>query len=336
MSDDMDSKALETKDLENGDVASDPPPAPDESGNSTVSSATATKDPSEELPGLPLLNYRLMEHKKKLFLVGGMLLLEGSILPIVLYYPLWFDTTLRHGILFAIITSFFGIVSGLEFAHRSWRLIQKDDKYRPLDGKRWRFDFTHMTLSVGYTIMTGILIGASIPHDPLVRPLAIPLPLFFIQVGAMALFTGFMDVRHMSTTCKVSSRPKGVRMPPVLLVFIEDVVAVDGGAGKTYRERLWTRYRVSRVFRRLIRGLNWFWGVGSLLVGAGSLAVVWTVPEEIAYGIGWGAPLVLTIIWTAITVLWTHRSLKAEKESWMDDLKRQAQKRNGNEKPLRQ
>lgn len=218
-----------------------------------------------------------------------------------------------------------------------------------------------MTLSVGYTIMTGILIGASIPHDPLVRPLAIPLPLFFIQVGAMALFTGFMDVRHMSTTCKVSSRPKGVRMPPVLLVFIEDVVAVDGGAGKTYRERLWTRYRVSRVFRRLIRGLNWFWGVGSLLVGAGSLAVVWTVPEEIAYGIGksaphfpstpylvyyfkiltnnllgWGAPLVLTIIWTAITVLWTHRSLKAEKESWMDDLKRQAQKRNGNEKPLRQ
>lgn len=94
----MDSKALETKDLENGDVASDPPPAPDESGNSTVSSATATKDPSEELPGLPLLNYRLMEHKKKLFLVGGMLLLEGSILPIVLYYPLWFDTTLRHGI----------------------------------------------------------------------------------------------------------------------------------------------------------------------------------------------------------------------------------------------
>ncbi|KAI8965562.1 hypothetical protein F5Y11DRAFT_312707 [Daldinia sp. FL1419] len=312
------SRDMASNDLENGNVDLDPPP------HSSASSATPSKDPSEELPGLPRLNYKLLEHKKKLFLVGGLLVLEGSILPIVLFYPLWYDTTLRHGILFAIITSFFGLVSGLEFAHRSWRLILKDDKFRPLDGKRWRFDFTHMTLSIGYTVMTGILIGASIPHEPLVRPLAMPLPLFFIEVGSLALTTGLMDVRHMSTTCKVSSTPKGARMPPVLLTFIEDVVAVDGGAGKTYRQRILRRYKVSKRFRALIRGLNWFWGVGSMLVGIGSLVVVWTIPQEIAYGIGWGAPLAFTIIWTFITIIWTHKSLKVEKKGWLEDLRRRS------------
>ncbi|KAI1776619.1 hypothetical protein F4818DRAFT_411239 [Hypoxylon cercidicola] len=320
---------MASNDLENGTAALNPPPMPsgaDESGcSSSTSSAPASKDRSEELPGLPRLNYKLLDHKKKLFLVGGLLVLEGSILPIVLFYPLWYATTLRHGILFAIITSFFGIVSGLEFAHRSWRLILKDDTYRPLDGGRWRFDFTHLTLSIGYTVMTGILIGASIPHEPLVRPLAMPLPLFFIEVGSLALASGFMDARHMHTTCKVSSIPKGAPIPPILLTFIEDVVAVDGGAGKTYRKRLLGRYKASKHFRGLIKGLNWFWGVGSLLVGAGSLAVVWTVQQEIAYGIGWGAPLVFTTLWTFITILWARRSLQIEKQSWMAELRYQCQ-----------
>ena len=95
------SRDMANDDLENGNAVLDPPPAssgPDESGCSTTSSAIANKDPSEELPGLPRLNYRLLEHKTKLFLVGGLLVLEGSILPIVLFYPLWYLTDLRHGI----------------------------------------------------------------------------------------------------------------------------------------------------------------------------------------------------------------------------------------------
>ncbi|KAI0011572.1 hypothetical protein F4779DRAFT_572284 [Xylariaceae sp. FL0662B] len=300
------------------------PPGVFESAASSVSSAMPNKGQADELPGLPRLNYNLWDHKLKLFLVGGLLLLEGSILPIILFYPLWFATNLRHGILFAIITSFFGLVSGLEFAHRSWRLILKADTYRPLGGQRWRFDFTHAALSVGYTVMTGILIGASIPHEPLVRPLATPLPLFFIEVGALALATGLMAARGLPTTCRVSSVPQGHPIPPVLLTFIEDVVAVDGGAGQTYRRRLLDRYRVSARFRALIKGINWFWGVGCMMTGAGTLAVVWTVPEVIGYGIGWGAPLGFTIIWTFITILWVRRGLKVEKKRWAAELRRRS------------
>ncbi|RWA05783.1 hypothetical protein EKO27_g9323 [Xylaria grammica] len=267
---------------------------------SAVSSARRMSMGTDEyghLPGLPRLEYRLMEHKRKLFVVSGLLIFEGSLLPLILFYPLWYATSLRHGILFAIITSFFGLISGLEFAHRSWRLIHKNDKYRPLDGTRWRFDFTHWTLSICYTIMTGILIGASIPHEPLVRPLAIPVPLFFIGAGMLCIVTGVMSALGMRTACKVSSIPKGAPQPPYVLTAVEDVA--------------------SKCFRRLIAELNWFWGVGSVISGAGTLAAVWVIPQqEIAYGVGWGEPLVFFVVWTALTVIWTRRGLRREKKLW--------------------
>ncbi|KAI0506552.1 hypothetical protein F5B22DRAFT_623467 [Xylaria bambusicola] len=283
-------------------------------------SMALTRDEFGSLPGLPRLEYRLMEHKMKLFVVSGLLIFEGSLLPIVLFYPLWYATSLRHGILFAIITSFFGLISGLEFAHRSWRLIHKNDKYRPLDGTRWRFDFTHWTLSICYTIMTGILIGASIPHEPLVRPLAIPVPLFFIGAGMLCIVTGTMSALDMKTACKVSSIPKGAPQPPYVLTAVEDVVGVDGGGARPFRRRLLERYKASKAFRRLIAELNWFWGIGSVISGAGTLAAVWVIPsQEIAYGVGWGEPLVFFVVWTAITVFWIRRGLRREKKVWADN-----------------
>lgn len=56
------------------------------------------EDRYDVLVGLPRLEYNLLDHKMKLFLVSGLLILEGSILPLVLFYPLWYATTVRHGI----------------------------------------------------------------------------------------------------------------------------------------------------------------------------------------------------------------------------------------------
>jgi hypothetical protein len=71
-----------------------------EYGNA-VSSAirrSTTKGPYGDLNGFPRLEYNLLHHKKKLFIVSGLLIFEGSLLPIVLFYPLWYATPLRHGI----------------------------------------------------------------------------------------------------------------------------------------------------------------------------------------------------------------------------------------------
>jgi len=272
---------------------------------------------TEVLPGLPRLNYNLWNYKWKLFIVTFLLAIESSLVPIALFYGLWFRTTLRHGIIFAIITSFFGIISGLEFGLRCLKLIKKDDMYRPLGSKgRWKFDFTHMTLSFGYTVMTGILIGASIPHEPKVKLLAIPVPLFFIQMGAQLLWSGWMSAKHKPAPCKISSVEKGERTPPLVLTLVEDIVAVDGGAGREYRQSLMARYKASKVFRRMIADQNWFWGVGALLDGIGTMVAIWTTPEAVAYGIGWGSPLVFAIVWTWTTVVWVRGALRKEKKLW--------------------
>ncbi|KAI1815197.1 hypothetical protein GGS20DRAFT_544799 [Poronia punctata] len=294
-----------------------------EYGNA-VSSArrrSTTKDPYGDLDGFPRLEYNLLHHKKKLFIVSGLLIFEGSLLPIVLFYPLWYYTPLRHGIIFAIITSFFGIISGLEYAHRSWRLIHKNDKYRPLDGKRWHFDFTHHTLCVSYTIMTGILIGGSIPHEPLVRVLAVPVPIFFIGAGTLCIVTGAMSAMGMRTPCKVSSIPKGELQPPYVLTAVEDVVGVDGGGARPYRAKILERYKASKRFRHLIAGLNWFWGIGAVVNGVGALVAIWVIPSEVvAYGVGWAEPFVFFVIWTIVTVIWTRRSVHKEKKLWAADI----------------
>ncbi|KAK3693159.1 hypothetical protein B0T22DRAFT_496056 [Podospora appendiculata] len=272
----------------------------------------------EELPGLPRLNYNLWDYKTKLFIISGLLIIESSLLPIALFYGLWFNTTLRHGIVFAIITAFFGLVTGIEFGLRTLKLTLPAAAYRPLGAghRRWALDFTHATLSCGYTVMTGILIGASIPHEPLVRPLAIPVPFFLIQIGVQLLATGWLNKRHYPAPCRISSVAKGERVPPLVYTLVEDIVAVDGGAGLEYRRNFKARYETSPRFRSMIARQNWFWGAGAFLVGVGTMVVVWTVPQEVAYGVGWGSPLVFASVWTWITVIWVRKDLRREKESW--------------------
>jgi hypothetical protein len=249
-----------------------------------------------ELPGLPRLRYRILEYKRKLFIVVFFLVLESSLLPVALYYGLVLDTNLRHGIVFAIITSFFGLVTGVEFALRCYKLVFKGDRFRPLGGTRWGFDFTHWTLSFGYTVMTAVLIGGSIPTNPLVRPLAMPVALFFIEVGALLVWTGWMNSTGRRAPFKMSSVPKGGRVRPLVYTLVEDVVAVDGAGEREYRNALMDRYEASTRFRRMIAQQNWFWAVGALAVGIGVLVVVWTVPEVVAYGVGTSFLLTYTVL----------------------------------------
>ena len=80
------------------EMSSSAPSAAAAEGSSTPGSSTQGEEPREEPAGLPRLNYNLLEHKWKLSIVTFLLVLESSLLPIALFYGLWFGTTLRHGI----------------------------------------------------------------------------------------------------------------------------------------------------------------------------------------------------------------------------------------------
>lgn len=168
-------------------------------------------------------------------------------------------------------------------------------------------------------MLTGILIGGSIPKQPLVRVLAMPMAVGNIIMGFMFIISGIAVHRKMKLPFRMSSHIKGSICPPITYTIIEDVIAVDAGAGKVYREALLQRYNASPRFRTMLIQLVWFWGVPSVVVGTVLLALIFTVKKEVAYGLGWAVPNMWAGIWTISTILWVRRSLRIEKETWKTD-----------------
>ena len=174
-------------------------------------------------------------------------------------------------------------------------------------------------LSIPYGVLTGILIGGSIPGEPLVRVLAIPMAVGNIILGLMFIISGIAVNRKWKLPFRLSSHIKGSVCPPITYTIIEDVIAVDAGAGKAYREALLQRYNASAQFRTMLIQLVWFWGIPSVIVGIILLALIFTVTKEVAYGLGWAIPNIWAGIWTILTILWVRRSLRIEKETWTTD-----------------
>jgi hypothetical protein len=210
-------------------------------------------------------------------------------------------------------------VTGYEYGCRGYLLLKKSSKYRPLNEspRFWGFDTLQWLLSGPYAVMTGVLIGGSIPHPQLQRVLAMPMALGFMMVGIMFIVNGIaVQRRWRLKSFRMSSVPKGAVTPPITYSIVEDVVAVDGGGGITFRTAFMARYNASPKFRELLRQMTWFWGVPSLVVGVVLMAVIFTVRREVAYGLGWTIPAIWAGIWTLVTIFWVKRALREEERDW--------------------
>ena len=109
------------------------------------------------------------------------------------------------------------------------------------------------------------------------------LPTVMFYFGGVHLFLDILRACGRKAPFRISSTPKGSTMPTALYVLIEDVVAVDGAGGQVYRYALRTRYLSSPYFRRMLFEMNCFWGGGSIVFAAAITAIVFTVPENIAF-----------------------------------------------------
>jgi len=85
-----------------------------------------------------------------------------------------------------------------------------------------------------------------------------PTSLIFLVGGQLASFAGLGGL-GFRTPFRISSLPRGVGMRPGIYTIIEDVIAVDTGTGRPYREALEARYQASPLFRQMLHQLNLFW-----------------------------------------------------------------------------
>ena len=91
--------------------------------------------PRSSSPSLPQLPYSLRDHKKSIAVIWTLLALDAAIMPLALFYPLWYASDLASAYIFAVTTGVFGIISGIEWCFRSWQLWKKED-VRPFGGKK--------------------------------------------------------------------------------------------------------------------------------------------------------------------------------------------------------
>ena len=80
--------------------------------------------------------------------------------------------------------------------------------------------------------------------------------------------------------------PRGSKAVPAVFTIVEDVVAVDGGAGREFRKKWKERYEASEIFRDMLWTLTMVWGGGAIVAAAVTSAVVFSAPKYVAYGFG--------------------------------------------------
>jgi hypothetical protein len=141
-------------------------------------------------------------------------------------------------------------------------------------------------------VVVTVVIATACMEPPRIRQASMPPSVVLYIVSFEILGARVFDLCGMKTPFRFSSTPGGQPIPPASLIIIEDVVAVDGGGGIEYREAIMRRYKASEPFRRLLRQMDWFWGLGALGIGIAVTVVIFLNPNEIvSFAIGkWRRP----------------------------------------------
>ena len=185
-------------------------------------------------------------------------------------------------------------------------------------------DFFNICAIVGFVVVTVVLSLATAGDAAKMRQASMPQTIILYLTGGLLCLTGTMNWMGWRTPVRVSSVARGEVPRPGVFTLMEDIVAVDGGGETTFRRALAAKYEGDPRFQRLIIHLNWFWGVGTVLVGVVTTVIVYAVQDiniVFALGkwtmfvrpkltlIGWCIPWIWGAVGAALTILWSRRKI---------------------------
>ena len=148
-------------------------------------------------------------------------------------------------------------------------------------------DFFQYTAIIGFVIVTAVLSVATANEDVDLRLASMPQAIVLYLAGGLVILTGILSHFGWALPLRMSSTARESVCKPGVFVVMEDIVAVDGGGGEKFRRALQVRYEASETFRRMLTQLNWFWGLGSMVVAAGMTVVVYVVEDlNVVFAIG--------------------------------------------------
>ena len=239
------------------------------------------------LPQLPFTWHHGLR-RFRLFMVIALMWVDACVVPIALFYGLYYGGKVENWITFAIVTTIWGGPTYLEFALRTLRLIKKEAFYRPLGtNSRWCFDVVTWASVIAITAVTTLFIVGSAPHIVWLRVLCMPAPALLYSLGGVLGLLTLYNVCGWKAPFRLRSTAKNEPVKPGVYYFIEDTAAVNAKAGRPFREALAARYDASPRFRQMIYNQSLFWSIPPLIIAIPLtvIAVIHSVPVTEAYAI---------------------------------------------------
>lgn len=298
--------------------------------------------PSSQVPpGPPSLGYSLYaKHRRRnIFIFWSLVAFDSVAMPIILYFVLWYHTSLSPNAVFSIVTAAVGGVSIVDYGWRLWKLVKRDSNCRVRDTGRYhvstsyspsspqpassvkaasnpQLDFFHWCFTLMWMILMIELIVGTVPVNPPIRLLSMPLASALFTFSVILMLIDLLRFFGIASPVRISSQPKGMIPKPAIYFILEDVVAVDGCGTVAFRDALSVRYDSSHVFREMIRRLSVFWWVSGLAMAVVTTILIFTLPKEAAFVVGWSVPIVWAAVWALVTTMYVRRELKREETTW--------------------
>ncbi|KAF8857191.1 hypothetical protein BDZ45DRAFT_436626 [Acephala macrosclerotiorum] len=262
--------------------------------------------------------------RKILLYIGlAIAVLDLCVMPIVYYYSLTFGTSLKEQSVLLIITCLYCMMTFAHFTHRCIRLIFKcSSRYGPIGWQRkWRLlEFTNANFAICASIFETVLVIGMAPVDPLLRICILPSAIICYYLGILFLLTSVLTHFQIPLPFAMSSTPKGSPFRPALLAIIEDSASIEARGELAARLAVIRRYESSPLFRRMIERLNWVWGLGFMGIAIITTILIFSLKEEVAFGVGWGLPYIWATIFVLGSVAFAKASLKEERRLWRANL----------------
>ncbi|KAJ5046930.1 hypothetical protein J3E74DRAFT_428270 [Bipolaris maydis] len=264
--------------------------------------------------------YSLRTRKLRIGIFWGFFFIDSVALPVLLYFILWYGTNLAHQTVFGIITALMGGTAIFEYFERFWRLWKKNSTCQVLGASRYSCDFFQWNLTFIFAAIIALLVVGTLPKEPMVRLLALPLPTVLALLGLELSILELGYMYRWRSPFQISSVSRGQIMRPSIYFIVEDIVAVDGDGATSFRIRLNERYQASPYFRKMLHQLSLFWALPAMVVAVGTTFLVFSLKRDLSYVLGWVVPFTWAAIWAVTTIKWVQRELRIEQMLWDQDI----------------
>jgi hypothetical protein len=204
-----------------------------------------------------------------------------------------------------------------------WRLVLPPDifLFKAFTGSNAsQLEFTNANFAICASIFEIILIIGMASKDPLLRICTLPSAIICYYLGILFLTTSTLTHFRVSLPFDMSSTPRGAPFRPALLAIIEDSAAIEARGELAARLAVIKRYELSPLFRKMVQRLSWFWGIGCMVIAIITTILIFSLEENVAFGVGWGLPYIWATIFVLVSIVFVKASLKEERRVWRADL----------------